>query len=301
MKKSLLIGLAAVALGSMTACSNILEEEGIVSPSAKTGTLTIGVEADASVNVTTKTEEDLSEKYLQYLDDFKIKLTVPAGVNFPETYPSSGDVFYKDIKNKKYKFPAQVGYSLTASYGTMNSQSFAWDCPVFEGTSSSFDVVANKLTTETVSCTLQNSIIDVNVTELNTDSDGGNGVIVTSLYAMVEDDDDTKFYLIGDGVESGKSLTGNIFYVAANVDAKLFMEGHLESDSSKEFKTTATEIQSNNETEPTATTKGKTKYKVKYTLSNANGELQLVVSIDGKVTVVDINKVVDPYTPATNS
>ena len=56
MKKTLLIGLAAVALGSMTACSNILEEEGIVSPSAKTGTLTIALETDGSLDVATKTE-----------------------------------------------------------------------------------------------------------------------------------------------------------------------------------------------------------------------------------------------------
>lgn len=296
MKKSLLIGLAAVALGSMTACSNILEEEGIVSPSAKTGTLTIGVEADGSVNVTTKSsEENLTEIYNSLLDEFKVELTAPSGVQLPDGL-SGQNLLYKDIEGNIYKLPAKTGYSLRASYGTMDDKSFAWDCPVFEGTSSSFDVVANKLTTETVSCTLQNSIIDVNVTDLNTDSDGGNGVIVTSLYAMVGNDNN-KFYLIGNEVENGKSLTNNILYVAANVDAKLFMEGYLESDINKTFKTTATEI----EAEGATFTTGKTKYKVKYTLSNANGELQLVVSIDGRVTVVDINKVVDPYTPATNS
>lgn len=298
MKKSLLIGLAAVALGSMTACSNILEEEGVVSPSAKTGTLTIGVEADASVNVTTKaSEENLTEIYNSLLDEFKVELTAPSGVQLPDGL-SGQNLLYKDIENNIYKLPAKTGYSLRASYGTMDDKSFAWDCPVFEGTSSSFDVVANKLTRETVSCTLQNSIIEVNVADLNTSTDDdGNGVIVTSLYAMIGNDENTKFYLMGDKVEEGKSLAGNILYVAANVDAKLIMEGHLESNSSKTFKTTATEIEAKDAT----LTTGKTKYKVKYTLSNANGELQLVVSIDGKVTVVDINKVVDPYTPATNS
>ena len=74
MKKTLLIGLAAVALGSMTACSNILEEEGTISASAKTGDLTIGVEADGSVNVTTKSsEEDLTLEYASLLENFKVE------------------------------------------------------------------------------------------------------------------------------------------------------------------------------------------------------------------------------------
>ena len=54
MKKSLLIGLAAVTLGCMTACSNILEEEGTIS--AKTGKLIISLETDDAVNIVTKTE-----------------------------------------------------------------------------------------------------------------------------------------------------------------------------------------------------------------------------------------------------
>ena len=54
MKKTLLIGLAAVALGSMTACSNILEEEGVIS--ATTDTLSVGLDADATVNIVTKTK-----------------------------------------------------------------------------------------------------------------------------------------------------------------------------------------------------------------------------------------------------
>ena len=294
MKKTLLIGLAAVALGSMTACSNILEEEGVIS--AQTGTLTIGVEADGRVDVTTKaTEEDLSNVYESLKDNFFVKLTPPAGTSISEEL-TTGNLTYLNVKNKSYKLPAKTGYTLTATYGTMDNKSFAWDNPVFGGTSS-IEVVANRLTQGSVNCTLTNSIIDVNVGDLNTDSDNGNGVIITSLYAIVGDDETTKFYLIGDNnVEEGKSLTSNVLYVAANVDAKLIMEGKLESDASKTFKTTAVEIQA----EGTSVTTEKTKYKVKYALSNANGQLQLLVSIDGKVNVVNINETVDPYAPATN-
>ena len=54
MKKTLLIGLAAVTLGSMTACSNILEEEGTIK-APKMGELTVSV--NDSKDVSTKTED----------------------------------------------------------------------------------------------------------------------------------------------------------------------------------------------------------------------------------------------------
>lgn len=55
MKKILLLGIAALAFGGLTSCSNIMEESGInPTAKAKTGELSIALEADASVSVTTK-------------------------------------------------------------------------------------------------------------------------------------------------------------------------------------------------------------------------------------------------------
>ena len=72
-----LIGLAAIILGGMTSCSNILEEDGVsnVITKGETGTLQINLVADGSLNVTTKSEVDLTTDYSLFLDDFTVTLT----------------------------------------------------------------------------------------------------------------------------------------------------------------------------------------------------------------------------------
>ena len=54
MKQTFLLGLTAFALGFLPSCSNILEDSGSPSAIAETGKLSLALEADASVNVTTK-------------------------------------------------------------------------------------------------------------------------------------------------------------------------------------------------------------------------------------------------------
>ena len=78
MKKTfLLLGIVAMALGNMTSCSNILEEEGTIPASAKTGTLTVALEADNSVNVTTKADENTYTipSSLYNVENFTVKVT----------------------------------------------------------------------------------------------------------------------------------------------------------------------------------------------------------------------------------
>ena len=56
MKATILSGLIAVALGGLTSCSNILEENGVINNVAESGMgeLRINLTTDASLNVSTK-------------------------------------------------------------------------------------------------------------------------------------------------------------------------------------------------------------------------------------------------------
>ena len=56
MKARLLVGLLIVALGGLTSCSNILEENGVINNVAESGMgeLRINLVADGTLNVSTK-------------------------------------------------------------------------------------------------------------------------------------------------------------------------------------------------------------------------------------------------------
>ena len=135
MKKSLLIGLTAVALGSMTACSNILEEEGTIS--AKTGTLTIALEADGSLDVATKAEEtsaiimtdemakDLNVKVIHSNGTEKEVTSDPTKVDDKLTYT---------INN----LPTGT-YSVTADYNKMKGV-LDFGTPIFSGSTTNVNV-----------------------------------------------------------------------------------------------------------------------------------------------------------------
>ena len=60
MKARLLVGLLTVALGGLTSCSNILEENGVINNVAESGMgeLRINLSTDASVNVSTTATGD---------------------------------------------------------------------------------------------------------------------------------------------------------------------------------------------------------------------------------------------------
>ncbi|MBR5296519.1 MAG: DUF4493 domain-containing protein, partial [Parabacteroides sp.] len=153
MKKTLLIGLAAVVLGSMTACSNILEEEGVISPSAKKGLLTIGLDTDNALNIITKATENVDFSGVNK-NNFLVTVTPATGTTIPEetTLPTAPGT---------YKVPVGT-YNLSATYGdaTLN---LAWDNPCFAGaTTSGVVVAANGVAADgTISCDLTNSIIDI--------------------------------------------------------------------------------------------------------------------------------------------
>ena len=77
MKKSLLLGLAALVFGGLTSCNNILEGE-IKTANSDTGVLSLSLEQDNSINVITKagtfdgSKVSLSESEI---DDFDVTVT----------------------------------------------------------------------------------------------------------------------------------------------------------------------------------------------------------------------------------
>ena len=157
MKKTLLIGLAAVALGSMTACSNILEEEGTISASAKTGELVIGL-TQTPVNVVTKSKS-------VDINSFKDKVTVkleansvvaqPGNINFPI------EKLYSEWTNEPLKVSTQTSYKLTASCSMAEASNFGFNMPEFINVEDA--IVVNAGTTKNVNllCTLDNSIVEI--------------------------------------------------------------------------------------------------------------------------------------------
>ena len=66
MKAKLLVGLLTVALGGLTSCSNILEENGVINNVAESGMgeLRINLSTDASVSVVTKAINDADGTYI---------------------------------------------------------------------------------------------------------------------------------------------------------------------------------------------------------------------------------------------
>ena len=298
MKATILSGLVALALGAFTtSCSNILEENGVLNSAAQSGMgeLCINLTTDASLNVSTKSgegEEDLSTSYESLKGDFEVTLTAPTGTTVAEgTLPTKAK--YSEIENKTYTLPAANGYTLTAKYGEMR-EDFGWNCPIFEGTNDQINVTANNSTPAKVTCTLQNAIINVDLSELETEN---SKVEVTSLYATSGANGETKFYMKGASVDNGKELGKDTVYVKANVTANLVLEGTFKSTESSEpisFTTPATPIRPADASEVTQT-KAKTKYNVKYTLSDSKGQITIGVVIDGKVTPVTINTQIDPY------
>lgn len=296
MKTTILSGLIAVALGGLTSCSNILEENGVINSSAQSGMgeLRINLTTDASLNVSTKSgeeEEDLSTSYESLKGDFEVTLTAPTGTTVAGvTLPTNAK--YSEIANTKYTLPAVSGYTLTAKYGEMN-EDFGWNCPIFAGTNSQINVSAGAETPASVTCTLQNAIINVNLDNLSKDSRIG----ITSLYATSGTNSETKFYMKGASVDNGKALGKDTVYVKAGVTANLVLEGTFTptgSDTSISFTTPATPIRPTDASEGAQTT-AKTKYNVTYTLSDSKGQIIIGIVIDGKVTPVTINTQIDPY------
>lgn len=279
MKARLLVGLLTVALGGLTSCSNILEENGVINNVAESGMgeLRINLTTDASLNVSTKAE-------------------VPSGITLTDEQKKSFVLTAtkgSDSKNLgtygSYTTQLPTGtWNVKAVYTSMDDNIVVdWDKPNFEGTTD-VTIEANKSTDATISARLTNSIIQVDINALTND------VTIEELYVYAGD----KSYKPTDGekkslYEGGELISNKKLYVKEGTNnARIVIIGHLTSDQSKTFN-----INKLIEDTDQGSTTGRKLYKVTYSL--APGSTTITITIGDKVEQVDISVPVAPYESTT--
>lgn len=283
MKKSLLIGLTAVALGSMTACSNILEEEGTIS--AKTGKLIIGLETDDAVNIVTKTE---NKETVIFTDEQKQGITI--------TGTAGSDV----MKPENFSVPTTVGthtvpkgtYYFSATNGTM-SDDFEWDKPYFLGTCTT-TVAANGVAAEAnIVCDLTNSMITI--VKESFENLASKGITVTDLFVVNQSgniEKETQITATKQTFYNSSTLTSlkeDYLYANANLtNVKVIIDGYVTADNTKTFRGVA-DIKSG------TVIGADNKYNVTFNLNESQGSLSLSIEVNGEVTPIDIVVPVNPY------
>ena len=292
MKKTfLLLGIVAMALGNMTSCSNILEEEGTIPASAKTGTLTVALEADNSVNVTTKADENTYTipSSLYNVENFTVKVTKED--NGTSTTVESLSGTYSSIKDKSETVAA--GFYKLVAYNKEESavKDFEWDAPYFSGTGTT-TLKKNATATLSAECKLQNSIIGIDFGDLlATDDD----IEVVSLTAKADNVTDFEIYKDG-AVVDNMDLSTKMVYAKAGIGAKLVLV--VKSTKLNKEKTIETEIKGADET----TNSAEKKYSVQYSfVEDGDGVLSIQISVNVNITVVTNPVSVDPYEDNTTN
>lgn len=281
MRTFLLVFLELVFLSS---CSNILEDSGTPSAIAETGKLSLALEADASVNVTTKTTSTVTIS-----DQVKNNLVITGTKGgSPITLGKSSDFANGATK----PVPAGTYTKIAATYDGMNGKDLAFDSPMLAGeTTESVTVTPNAAAAEaSITATLTNSVITIDpatFTELQ------KLATITDLYVYTGSekptDESQKYSLLSSAntLEAGKTLfvkpdLSNVF---------IHIAGKLIADESKTFDTSS-QIR---ESETNSTTAAAKNYSVQYSLANTQGSLTLTINVNGTVEVVEIPVEVNPY------
>ena len=149
MKATILSGLIAVALGGLTSCSNILEENGVINNVAESGMgeLRINLTTDPTVEAITKasTPEDPSN------------FTVSIGET---TYN------YTQWYNQTLLVKTGSDQTITA-YNLSTVDDFAWNKPYYKGENTNVDIVAGQIATVTIDCKRANSTLAIDTTGFN--------------------------------------------------------------------------------------------------------------------------------------
>lgn len=276
MKKTfLLLGIVAMALGNMTSCSNILEEEGTIPASAKTGTLVLALEQDNSVNVVTKTVTDAG-------DDYVVKL-----------YSSSATYIdnkkYSEVKGQSYSLPAAENAYTLESYNIAPDkiEMCAWDKPAFYGKKENITVTGGQTNEVELTCTRKNSQITIDKTDLESE-EAKKVITITSLRVK---NGETYFSLIG-GDATG-TLGSNILYVKEGIPAQLELLVTRVDDTSI---STSVITPLNGTTGNVGNTEAAKNYEVTYKLSTEYGVTTIVIKVDDTITEVKLDDVVvNPY------
>lgn len=287
MKKTiLLLGIVAMALGNMTSCSNILEEEGTIPASAKTGTLTVALEADNGIDVSTKAEA------VAVPNDLTSEMQVTATKTEGESTETI-NLQYKETSSSSYIYSSTLApgtYSVTALYDETNDAVLIWDSPIFKGTTTNnVTVEKGKEAEATINATLQNSQI---VVDNSAYTEFCKLATVTELYVYkgttvpTTDGDNEYSLLSNNALETSKTL-----YVAAGQsDVYIKIKGQLTSGG-QAFEVEKSICSSGDENK----TEAAKKYTVKYSLSTENGSMKITININGNITEEVINVNVNPY------
>lgn len=288
MKKGLFGLFAIVVLGVLTSCSNILEDAGNPSATTKTGKLSLALEADASVSVTTKATSTTS---VTISDEVKNNLVIKGTKDGSSiTLGKSSD--FADGTTKAV--PAGTYTELSATYDQMTDD-LQFDSPTLAGkTAESITVIPNAAATSaSITATLTNSVITINPEAF---ADLKKVATITELYVYtgtatsLPTVDSQKYSLISaDGtLETGKTL----FVKPGLSNVYIHIEGKLIADETKTFSPPSSQIR---ESEASSSTAAAKNYNVKYSLSNTQGTLTLTINVNGTVEIVEIPVEVNPY------
>lgn len=285
MKKTFLLGLTAFALFFLPSCSNILEDSGNSLATAKTGKLSLALEADAFVSVTTKATSSTS---VAISNDVKNNLVITGTKGgSPITLGKSSD--FADGATRAV--PAGTYTELSATYSQMIGD-LQFDSPMLTGkTTEIVTVTPNAAAAKaSITATLTNSVITIDPA---TFAELQKMATITKLYvytgtAADPTKENPEYSLLSavNTLETGKTL----FVKPGLSNVYIRIEGKLIADETKTF-ATSSPIKEKDGT----TTTAKKNYNVKYSLSNTQGTLTLSINVNGTVEIVEIPVEVNPY------
>lgn len=285
MKQILLFGLTALALVFLPSCSNILEDSGSPSAIAETGKLSLALEADASVSVTTKATSTVTIS-----DEVKNNLVITGTKEGSSITLGKSSDFADGVTRA---VPAGTYTELSATYSQMTGD-LQFDSPMLAGkTTETVTVTPNAAAAKaSITATLTNSIITI---DPGTFAELQKMATITELYvytgseSSLPSDESQRYSLLSseNTLEAGKTL----FVKPGLSNVFIHIAGKLIADEGKTFDTSS-QIR---ESETTSTTAAAKNYSVQYSLANTQGSLTLTINVNGTVEVVEIPVEVNPY------
>ena len=286
MKNNVLLNLLVLASCFLLSCSNILEDSGSPSAIAETGKLSLALEADASISVTTKATSTTS---VTISDEVKKNLVITGTKGGSSITLGKSSDFANEVTKA---VPAGTYTELSATYDKMTGD-LQFDSPTLAGkTTESVTVTPNvAAASASITATLTNSIITINTEEF---AKLQKMATITKLYVYTGTADDPteenpEYTLLSTAntLETGKTL----FVKPGLSNVFIRIEGKLIADETKIF-SISSQIRESEETSITAATKN---YSVQYSLANTQGTLTLTINVNGTVEIVEIPVEVNPY------
>ena len=298
MKARLLVGLLTVALGGLTSCSNILEENGVINNVAESGMgeLRINLSTDASLNVSTKAEagKENVQNITKYQGTITVTTTKGDNVSGEPTLPSTEGT---------YKLPLGT-YTLSAkNEKDMGEEDFKWNYPVLATTEDKTVTLleTSPIKTAELTLTLQNSIIAVD-NEAWKNLKKSINITAFQVVNTTENISD-KSAEITNGMsllnENSTDLYEGLLYAKSTLDnVKVVLDGYVGTDQNQNTFRAVTDIKPNDSTSGTALGL-KNKYNIGFNLDTDNGSLTIKVTVNNQVNSETITLPINPYDSTT--